>query len=714
MMTPDNATKDPRGDRISGRIFFQAIWQHPVLFALVLLLTAASAAGVWYGLPLPRHTGSVVFNVSSQAPAVLSPSAEARVDFHTYRQTQSAIVKQRQVLADALRRPEVRQLSIVREQSDPLAWLEARLAVDFRSGTEIMRVTLEGDDADELRILLGAVAQSYLAAADERENGQRRQRLNKLEAVQREHQARLDSFQKAIDTIAVRLGSKDGATLAIVDQLTREELAQATRELHDIEAQLQLAAPATKRGSSKSQPSIPASLVEERLRREPTVVQIEADVARARAKVSDIEQLLKPGTVGPVLLRARDEVKAAEDRLAQAKAELRPKIEAALRDERIAEAERREAQDSETVDRLQRRHAALNGRIEEIKDKIGENNRFRIDLENLKSQIAHTDKLTAAISEESERLKMELGAPPRVTLAEEPYAVSGIQGNRRLKMTMLITLGVFLLGYGSLVAWEYGTRRVSSTRELSNGLGLKLLGTVPPVSAAVRANEPHMALAEAIDTTRTMLLHGAAGDRQLRTFLVTSAVEGEGKTSLAGHLAISLARAGYSTLLVDGDVRAPSAHDLFDIPGAPGLCEVLSGEVILDAVIYPTAIPGLSVLPGGAWDIGVRQSLAGTRWGEVRRALESVFDFVVVDSGPVLAVSDSLLLARDVDGVLLSVLLDVSRVSSVEETRDRLRAIGANVLGVVVNGVVTPSYWSAQSRSPVVRPEIPEAIALPA
>ena len=94
--------------------------------------------------------------------------------------------------------------------------------------------------------------------------------------------------------------------------------------------------------------------------------------------------------------------------------------------------------------------------------------------------------------------------------------------------------------------------------------------------------------------------------------------------------------------------------------------------------------------------------------------LEAGYDFVIVDSGPVLLVSDSLLMARDADGVLLSVLLDVSRVSSVEETRDRLRTVGANVLGVVVNGVVTPSYRSAPVRGPVVVPGPLVGAGLPA
>jgi capsular exopolysaccharide synthesis family protein len=178
-------------------------------------------------------------------------------------------------------------------------------------------------------------------------------------------------------------------------------------------------------------------------------------------------------------------------------------------------------------------------------------------------------------------------------------------------------------------------------------------------------------------------------------------------------LAISLTRAGYRTLLVDGDVQAPSAHAVFNLPAAPGLCEVLRGDAAARDAVYPTGLPGLSVLPAGAWDLAARQALAGDRWRAIKAELEADFDFVVVDSGPVLFVSDSLLMARGADGVLLSVLLDVSRVSSVEETRDRLRAVGANVLGVVVNGVVTPAYRSLQTRGPTSG-RVDAAVALPA
>ena len=573
---------------------------------------------------------------------------------------------------------------------------------------------MEGDDPRELRAVLAAVARSYLAEVDERENGQRRRRLEKLEAARAEHQNRLDAFQKQIDGIALRLGSNDGTTLAMLDQMTREELAHANRELADIDTQLQLLAPAPGKPAPKGKgPTVPAALVDERLRREPAIAQLEIEAAKARERVAEMEALLKPGATTPALTRARDDAKNTADRLARTKADLRPKLEAALLAERVEALQKSDVQAAEEVTRLRKRQQAINSRVDEMRGKIGANTRARLELDHLKSQTGQLDKLGTSLSDEIDRLRLELGASARVTIAEEPYVLSGIEGNRRLKMTLLAMLGLFVAGYGGLVGWEYKTRRVTQVRDAANALGLRLLGTVPAVGrhSKYTGDDPQRALAEAIDTTRTLLLYGAP-DSRVRTLLVTSAVDGEGKTSLAGHLAISLTRAGYRTLLVDGDVQAPSAHSLFNVPAAPGLCEVLRSEANTADAIHATGLPGLSVLPAGAWDLAARQALAGDRWRAIREELEASHDFVIVDSGPVLFVSDSLLMARGADGVLLSVLLDVSRVASVEETRDRLRAVGANVLGVVVNGVVTPAYRSIQARGAV--PATRAAPALPA
>jgi polysaccharide biosynthesis transport protein len=705
MTSPDPVSAREPKDAVNGRLLFQAVRRHPVLFVGLILLTAGTGAGLWWALPLPRHTAAVVFQVAAQPPAILAPTSDSRVDFPAYRQTQGALVKKRQVLAAALESPEVRDLSDVREQADPVAWLDRRLVVDFRVGSEFMRVSAEGDDPEELMLLLRAVAKAYLTEVDEREHGQRRRRLSQLEEVQKGQRERLANVQKEIDAIAVKLGSKDAATLALSDQLAREELSNANRELAEIDAQLQiLPAPGVAKPVGPVEP--PMLMVEDRLRKDPTVIQLEGEVTKAKARLAATERSFKAGVSNPAITKAREEAEGAQDDVNRAKADLRPRVESALRDELTEERQRQAREAAETFARLTRRKDALVARTHEIRAKIADANHARIDLENLRLETTHADRFAGTIAEEAERLRLELGAPPRVTLAEEPYLAVGLEGNKRLKITLAGMLAVFVAGFGGLVLFEYKTRPVTRVRDATDALGLRLLGTVPAIGARAgrggRYNaDPHRALAEAIDTTRTLVLYGAA-DRRVRTLLVTSAVDGEGKTSLAGHLAISLARAGFRTLLVDGDVQAPSAHSLFNVPAAPGLCEVLRGDAATADTVHPSALPGLSVLPAGAWDLIARQSLAGNRWKALKADLEAEYDFVVVDSGPVLLVSDSLLMARDADGVLLSVLLDVSRVSSVEETRDRLRTVGANVLGVVVNGVVTPSYRSVPVRAPVV------------
>jgi Mrp family chromosome partitioning ATPase len=105
------------------------------------------------------------------------------------------------------------------------------------------------------------------------------------------------------------------------------------------------------------------------------------------------------------------------------------------------------------------------------------------------------------------------------------------------------------------------------------------------------------------------------------------------------------------------------------------------------AAVRTSPIPGLSILPAGSWTPATHQMLVGDRWRQLKRELKEEFDFVVIDTSPLLLVSDTMLLAREADGVVLSVLLGVSQISRVSETVERLNAVGAKLAGVVVNNV---------------------------
>src|SRR5207249_3385906 len=182
-------------------------------------------------------------------------------------------------------------------------------------------------------------------------------------------------------------------------------------------------------------------------------------------------------------------------------------------------------------------------------------------------------------------------------------------------------------------------------------------------------------LTESVNSIRTMLLH-AAGVAPLRVVMVTSATGGEGKTSLSSHLAISLARAGRRTLLVDTDMRRPSVHRVFDLPQDPGLGDLLRAEVDIAEVIRPGPVDDLWVLPAGRSTSQAIQALALEGVPVIFNRLREQFDFIIVDSCPVLPVADSLLVAQHVDGVIFTLLRDVSRLPQVYAGYQRLSALG--------------------------------------
>jgi capsular exopolysaccharide synthesis family protein len=198
-------------------------------------------------------------------------------------------------------------------------------------------------------------------------------------------------------------------------------------------------------------------------------------------------------------------------------------------------------------------------------------------------------------------------------------------------------------------------------------------------------------LIESVDAARTALLH-ISRTESVHVVMVASALGGEGKTSLASHLATSLARAGRRTLLVDGDLRCPSAHELFDQPCSPGFCEVLRDEVELADAIQPTLVSGLWLLSAGLCDSDSIQALASRDLRVIFDQLKEHYDFLVIDSSPVLPVADALLIGQHVDAVIFSIMRDVSRIPKVHAAYERLSRLGIRMLGAIVTGEQADYY----------------------
>jgi len=232
-----------------------------------------------------------------------------------------------------------------------------------------------------------------------------------------------------------------------------------------------------------------------------------------------------------------------------------------------------------------------------------------------------------------------------------------------------------------------GRRRlVENTKALSckeNGNGRR------PAAAWLRLDaegSQHTALVEAIRSLRTSILLSTA-DHPPNTLLVSSTQPGEGKTTIASNLAIALAQVGNRVLLVDADLRSPSLHRLFGTQENLGLVSCLAGRQDWRTVVRPSGSPGLDLLFCGPVPPNPSELLSSRSMGALIRSAREQYEFIILDSAPMLALADSRILATQVSGVLLVVRNATIPREQVKQTLSGIRSVGANVVGVALNSV---------------------------
>src|SRR6266403_365731 len=198
--------------------------------------------------------------------------------------------------------------------------------------------------------------------------------------------------------------------------------------------------------------------------------------------------------------------------------------------------------------------------------------------------------------------------------------------------------------------------------------------------------ETNAALVEAFRSLRTSILLSTA-DHPPSSLLVTSTQPGEGKTTIATNLAIALAQVGQRVLLVDADLRSPSLHRLFGMRDSSGLVSYLTGHQDWHTVVRPSGSLGLDLLFCGPIPPNPSELLSSRSMGELIRSAREQYEFVILDSAPMLALADSRILATLVSGVLLVVKNAMIPREHVKQALFGIHSVGANVIGVALNRV---------------------------
>jgi succinoglycan biosynthesis transport protein ExoP len=259
------------------------------------------------------------------------------------------------------------------------------------------------------------------------------------------------------------------------------------------------------------------------------------------------------------------------------------------------------------------------------------------------------------------------------------------------QLTALALLFGLLLGGALALLRDRSDRRVRDVDDLVDAVDVPVLASVGR-SAAIRRGAPFDALPDR-DREVFRFLHGRLrfGDAsQLRSVLVTSARDGEGKTAVAAYLAAAAAAAGDRALLVETDVRRPDVAQRLGLEPRAGLAQVLAGEVALDDAVLPVAVGHgahvLDVLPAGTASADAAPALQSEAMRDLMERIRSEYDLAVLDSAPLGLVADALPLVGRVDAVLLATFVGRSDAADVRRLRWQVAEMGGRVLGVVVSG----------------------------
>ena len=212
----------------------------------------------------------------------------------------------------------------------------------------------------------------------------------------------------------------------------------------------------------------------------------------------------------------------------------------------------------------------------------------------------------------------------------------------------------------------------------------------------VTVSDPRSPAAEAYRTLRTNIQFSTI-DKPLRRMLLTSAGPDEGKSTTLANLAVAMAQAEMKVIVLDCDLRRPAQHDIFKVANTEGLTSMflgrgggqpgLSAAAHMEPPLQATAVPNLTVLPSGPTPPNPAELLGSTRMDSILEELTRRADVVLLDTPPVIAVTDAAVLSAKVDGCLLVVGAGVAKRDQLRRARAALEAVHANVLGVVVNNV---------------------------
>lgn len=291
--------------------------------------------------------------------------------------------------------------------------------------------------------------------------------------------------------------------------------------------------------------------------------------------------------------------------------------------------------------------------------------------------------------------EMKTGNIRMVDKAEIPSVPVKPQKKRNVLLAMLIGLS---LGVGLAFLLEYMDNTIKNPDELKEHLRIPYLGPIPAFDTnektdtamvdLITVHSPKSTVSESFRGIRTGILFSSA-DTVPQVILVTSAEPSEGKTMCASNLAVTMAQSGTSVAILDCDLRRPKVHSVFRVGKETGVSSILVGKADVEETTVKSDIENLDIIPCGPTPPNPSEILGSMRMRELLESLRKKYSRIIIDTPPITAVTDAVVLAQIVDGIVMVMRAGAVPKQVVQNSVEQLKSVNVNILGGVLNEVDT-------------------------
>lgn len=658
-------------------------------------------AGIVYAIGIPtiffkmkknfRTAGAI--EVAPIIPAILyqdSESARPLPNYDGFKNTQAAIMGSDKVLRRVA--DELKPMNLQMFEDTPDLHFALRKAIDKQEimiqpdqRSYLIRIEMTTPEmwVNDAKILINSIIQNYMAVAVEGEN---REDNAKLAILQDEYKQFMQKLEGQRETIRQLMDEFGTGELTSRQELQFEQMASLQRELTDVEIQLLAIDTQIQVLENGSEPSLSdENFLQQRneiLENDPTLLALNEDLRQYERQILISRQTMHPNN--PELVRQEQVLQTLRDRREERMNEVTKEFEENFQ-------QRQQKNFQLKLNDLKNQRIQLVTLQERLQKKLVEQDsetiqlgRKQFTINDQREQLQLTKDRLQQINERIEELSIERRRPARISVADEAISVP-VSGKRK-KMAAAVGFGGLALGVLAAFLLHKTDKRIMDPEEMVKRVQVRILGTTTNPNS-VKQNLLPQQLNDDYQTIRANLglLNGQSGEKII---LISSPGVKDGKTTFSINLATSFANSGKKTLLIDADLRKPDvAIDMNLPPALRGFQDYLFGKN-LDACLYRYNETKLYILASDFRNSAdALDLLAHPQATERIRKLKDVFEIVIIDSPPVLAFADSLVLARIADAVILTTFLGHTSQTDTKEAINRLKQIGANIIGTVVNNV---------------------------